>query len=412
MRSELISNLNSLDRIVVGNDFFLKSKLEPDDFNRLERSIKNGDLLGINIQDKSNLFGTVKIVFDETFIVFDLLPDDAFKLDKEKDNYVVFLEPGDERFIKTSSMATPTTQGDKGLIVYMRPFDASVDGVGTRVAMNPRELQKSGVKNRLLLGRVVTLGLPFMTVDFDNIGEYIASYNTLIVFANDTDIKKVRPFDKDRDGVGSRVAVLGSSMPFAENDVTKMYYGTIKEMKDRTTEFFYLGIEFDTKIVGGTNLGGLIDNDSGQYVLSYDVLVIDGSATKNVDNSFFLKSIADVLLSTTSQTNLNRIEVVESALAENFGADGKEAIEYALESKESFNLFQEILEGLGQMEARRLGVSVKPKIETLTPAPAAPKAPRKKKEPVSAEPIEIITPDTSVFQNEDELSSILDEFLT
>lgn len=300
----------------------------------------------------------------------------------------------------------------------MRPFDRNVDGVGTRIAVNPNALsilRAEGIEV-MLLGTVITMEYNHThQVAFDKGQAYederYVDDSHYIIFDSDEDAKKVRPFNNDRDGVGSRVAVSGMNMP-AGNDVRTMYYGTIKRVTDSANPNFFIGIEFDSKIVSGNSLGGLADNDSGLDVINYEVFIIDGSATKNVDNSFFLKSIADVLLSTTSETNFNRIEVVESSLAYNFGADGKEAIEYALESTESFNLFKEILEGLRQMEARRLGVSVKPKIETLTPAPAIPKAPRKKKDPVLAEPVEIITPDTSVFQNEDELSSLLDEFLT
>lgn len=245
MRAKRISNLNSLDRIGIENDSFLKNRLEPDDFYRLKRSIENGDLLGIDINDKSRLFGTIQNIYGDTLVVFDLLPDDLFNLDKVKDSYVAFLEPGDEGFEKP----------------------------------NPPEAPEPPI-----------------------------------------------------------------------------YPGLIKQNKNT-----------------------------------------------------ILKMIADIILSTISRTTTNRAEFTKAQIEDKISDN---EIRELFDNQEAYDLFQNILQNLETEEAIRLGTNAPSVFIAPILAPAVPKAPRKKKAPVAAEPIEIITPDTSVFQNEDELSSILDEFLT
>jgi hypothetical protein len=118
--------------------------------------------------------------------------------------------------------------------------------------------------------------------------------------------------------------------------------------------------------------------------------------------------MTDVILSTTSKTNFNRAEVVKSLIKDKVTED---EVRQSFDSQEAYDLFMDILQDLEKDEAKRLGTTVSTTTTTPTPTPMA-KRGRKKKEPVLAQPVEIITPDISDFTDEDELSSLLDEFLT
>lgn len=154
MRPEKISNLNSLDRIVVGNDNFLNYLLEPDDFNRLKRSIENGDLLGIDINDKSNLFGTIQNIYGDTLVVFDLLPEDTFKLVNKKDYLVVLLEPGDEGFEKPNPPEAPEPPKYPGLIkqnknIILKMLADIILSTISRTTTNRAEFTKAQIEDKI-----------------------------------------------------------------------------------------------------------------------------------------------------------------------------------------------------------------------------------------------------------------------
>ena len=306
----------------------------------------------------------------------------------------------------------------------MRLFDRNVDGIGTRIAINPNiltTLRGEGIEV-MLLGTVRTLEDDNVsTVGFDKgqaiKNELYVDEKFYIVFDSDEDAKKVRPFNDDRDGIGSRVAVLGSNVPLG-NDVTKIYYGTVKKIGAQFSRSFYVGIEFDSKILNGNSLEGLLNNDSGYFIKNYDVLILDEPIldepildepiTIKADNPYVLKMITDVILSTTSRTTTNRAELIK-ALIEDKVSD--EEVRQSFDSQEAYDLFKDILQDLEKDEAKRLGTTAPSVFITPTPAPIV-KRGRKKKEPALPEPTQIPTPDTSVFEDEDELSSLLDEFLT
>lgn len=290
----------------------------------------------------------------------------------------------------------------------MRPFNRNVDGVGTRVAVNSRNVFNWNGSDTLLFGTVARLDDDtYSKVDFDLHEPVYAYEKDYIVFDSDEYAKKVRTFDSKIDGVDSRVAVSGSNMP-AGNDVTKMYYGTIKRVSDSANPSFYVGIEFDSKIVSGNSLGGLADNDSGLEVINTEVLILDEPITIKVSSSVVLQMMTDVILSTTSRTTTNRAELIKALIEDKVSDD---EVRQSFDSQEAYDLFMDILKDLEKDEAKRLGTT--PSTIPTTPTSMPPvKRGRKKKEPALPEPTQIPTPDTSVFEDEDELSSLLDEFLT
>jgi hypothetical protein len=290
----------------------------------------------------------------------------------------------------------------------MRPFDRNVDGVGTRVGVNSRNVYNWNGDDTLLFGTVDRLDDDsYSPVVFDLHERVYVFERHYIVFDNDEDAKKVRTFDSKIDGVDSRVAVSGSNMP-GGNDVTKMYYGTIKRVSDSANPGFYVGIEFDSKIVSGNSLGGLADNDSGLELRNTDVLILDEPIASKVSKIAVLEMMTDVILSTTSKTNFNRAEVVKSLIKDKVTED---EVRQSFDSQEAYDLFKDILNELEADESKRLGLTTRPASTTPTPTPVV-KRGRKKKEPIVAQPVEITTPDISDFTDEDELSSLLDEFLT
>jgi hypothetical protein len=293
----------------------------------------------------------------------------------------------------------------------MRIFDRAIDGVGTRIAISPRtaRLKFGNEYSQLLLGTVSRLDDDKVSlVNFDTEMDSYVNERRWIVFDSGEDAEKFRPFDSQKDGVGSRVAVIGFEMP-AGNDEKKIYYGTIKRLIARSQDnSFWVGIEFDNPIVAGNNLDGLADNDSGLDVESRDVIILDGPIASKGSKIAVLEMMTDVILSTTSKTNFNRAEVVKSLIKDKVTED---EVRQSFDSQEAYDLFMDILQDLEKDEAKRLGTTVSTTTTTPTPRAMA-KRGRKKKEPVLAQPVEIITPDISDFTDEDELSSLLDEFLT
>lgn len=290
----------------------------------------------------------------------------------------------------------------------MRPFNRNVDGVGTRVAVNSRNVFNWNGEDRLVFGTVERLDDDtYSKVDFDLHDTVYVYEKDYIVFDSDEDAKKVRTFDSKIDGVDSRVAVSGMNMP-AGNDKTEMYYGTIKRVSDSANPSFYVGIEFDSKIVSGNSLGGLADNDSGLEVINTEVFILDEPITIKVSSSVVLQMITDVILSNTSRTTTNRGELIKALIEDKVSDD---EVRQSFDSQEAYDLFMDILQDLEKEEAKRLGTTPSTIPTTSTSMPPV-KRGRKKKEPALPEPTQIPTPDTSVFDDEDELSSLLDEFLT
>jgi hypothetical protein len=428
MRSEKISNLKTGDRVELQNETYLNNLLVADAMELLKEKIDNGDLIGVDsLYDTSYLYGTIVVLPTGPEVELDLLLGETLQLYFNSGYRVEVLEPGDDGYARIT--LTPTLQGKstqsagqnlaKSVNNYgfnIRPFDRAIDGVGSRIAINPNALttlRGDGIEV-MLLGTVRTLEDDKQSkVGFDKgqaiEDELYVHEEFYLVFDSDEDAKKIRPFNDDRDGIGSRVAVLGTNMP-AGNDVTKIYYGTIKDIK---AESEYVGIEFDSKILGGHFLGGLLDNDLGYFVPNFVVLILDGpildgSITIKADNPYVLQMMTDVILSTTSKTNFNRAEVVKSLIKDKVTED---EVRQSFDSQEAYDLFIDILNELEADESKRLGLTTRPASTTPTPTPVV-KRGRKKKEPIVAQPEQIITPDISDFTDEDALSSLLDEFLT
>ena len=126
------------------------------------------------------------------------------------------------------------------------------------------------------------------------------------------------------------------------------------------------------------------------------------------DNTLMLKMLSDVILSSTSRTTTNRAELIKALIEDKVTED---EVRQSFDSQEAYDLFKDILQDLEKEEAKRLGTTLSSVPTTPTSTPPV-KRGRKKKEPALPEPTQIPTTDTSVFEDEDELSSLLDEFLT
>ena len=126
------------------------------------------------------------------------------------------------------------------------------------------------------------------------------------------------------------------------------------------------------------------------------------------DNTYVFKMLSDVILSSTSRTTTNRAELIKALIEDKVTED---EVRQSFDSQEAYDLFMDILQDLEKDEAKRLGTSLSTIPTTPTSTPPV-KRGRKKKEPALPEPTQIPTTDTSVFEDEDELSSLLDEFLT
>lgn len=306
----------------------------------------------------------------------------------------------------------------------MRPFNREVDGVGTRVGINPLEFGDS-FGDEILMGTVLNLDDDKLSpVDFDR-GQPLEARNfayesTYVVFDNEDEAQNVRPFNIEKDIIGTRVAVSGHWLPDGIDD-NKFYYGTILEIDGTRNRGEVLGIGFD-EWIGGHSLQGKVDEGYGYRVSKKNVLILSedfklespqgsssglGEAIKSV--------MAELLLTNLSKTNSNRVNVVIEDLKSKVGEDWEAEIRKSIEPIEAAEIFIGLIKDLEKQEQERLqfGSVQTPSIPTTKqPKPVSSGKrgrPRKEKTP---EPKSMpTTPQASDVQSEEDLSALLDDLL-
>ena len=212
----------------------------------------------------------------------------------------------------------------------------------------------------------------------------------------------IRPFDREIDGVGTRVGVYGAkiaSTPSAYQDnPDKLFFGKVVRLDDDLNS----PIEFEDFV---NNSVGPVDKEGyGLYIREYDMFVVEEDVapqsptfTKKDAKEFISKTINDVLF----EKDINRVKVLEASIQEKFGKDWKEALvaQDVLDANAA-DLFAQILDGLKNEEDVRLGVSRKTE-STLSEA-EKPKRGRKKKELVQETAV-VIEPEIEIEEPENNI---------
>ena len=301
----------------------------------------------------------------------------------------------------------------------MRPFDREVDGVGTRVGINPRArgLNVDESWDKILTGTVLSLHDDRLSlVDFDRgqplEGRNFAWETSYTVFDSDDEVNKVRAFNIEKDQLCSRVAVLGDDLPEG-NDSKTFYYGTIREILRGTKQVEYVGVEFDKNIFGHS-LDGKVDDGKGYrvpetkiFILSEDFKIEQPKSTSQGMSSALKGIMAELLLTNLSKTNSNRVNVVIEDLKSKVGEDWESEVRKSIEPEAAAEIFISLIKELEKQEQERLQYG---SVQTpSTPASGRRGRPRKEKTP---EPkLMPTTPEVSDVQNEDDLSALLDDLL-
>lgn len=304
----------------------------------------------------------------------------------------------------------------------VRLFDRDKDGVGTRVGLNPWHFGNT-LGTKILLGTVKRLDADRNSLlDMDNgrVGSNYAYEYNYLVFENEDDANNLRAFDSTKDEIGARVAVTGINLPDS-NDSTRLYTGTIREIKGSEISDGYVGIEFDENI-GGHSLDGKIQSGHGWNVGKRDVFilsegfVLDGPKGSGAGIGGVIKSlISELLISNLSKTNSNRVNVVIEDLKAKVGEDWEAEVRKSIEPEEAAEIFIGLIKQLEKQEQERIqfGSVQKSSIPTTKqPKPATSGKrgrPRKEKTP-EPKPMPT-TPQVSDVQTEEDLSALLDDLL-
>ncbi len=247
----------------------------------------------------------------------------------------------------------------------MRPFNRQVDGVGPLVGFHPSRIgYESDDYDKLFVGRVSVLEDDFVSqIELEKgqpkEGFGYAREDSWIVFDNRAEADKVRVFNFKKDRIGTRVAVLGTWLPDA-NDDKKLYYGTIVEIEGTTNKDGILGIGFDENI-GGHSLEGKVDNGYGWRVntnwvfIPSDDLELENPQGSSSGLGEAIKSVmAELLLTNLSKTNSNRVNVVIEDLKSKVGDDWESEVRKSIEPVEAAEIFISLIKELEKQEQERL----------------------------------------------------------
>jgi hypothetical protein len=300
----------------------------------------------------------------------------------------------------------------------MRPFDRDVDGVGTLVGFHPSRIgYESDDYDKLFVGRVYDLHDDKISqIDLEK-GQprenlWYSKEDSWIVFNNRAEANKVRVFNVEKDGIGTRVAVSGWPLPDG-NDDKKFYYGTIREIDGTTNNDGVLGIEFD-EYIGGHSLEGKAEKGHGWNVNKNRVVILSEDFELNKPKGAgagwvgALKSLmAELLLTNLSKTNSNRVNVVIEDLKSNVGEDWEAEVRKSIEPVEAAEIFISLIKELEKQEQERLqfGSVQTPSVPTTSRRgrPRKDKTPEPKPMPT--------TPEVDDVQSEEDLSALLDDLL-
>lgn len=246
----------------------------------------------------------------------------------------------------------------------MRPFKREVDGVGTLVGFHPSRIgYESDDYDKLFVGRVSRLEDDLAhQIDLEKgqpkEGFGYVREDSLIVFDNRAEADKVRVFNFKKDGIGTRVAVSGTYLP--DPDGKKLHSGTIVEIEGTTNKDGILGIGFDENI-GGHSLEGKVDNGYGWRVntiwviIPSDDLELENTKGSSLGLGEVIKSVmAELMLTSLSKTNSNRVNVVIEDLKSKVGEDWEAEVRKSIEPKEAAEIFITLLKELEKQEQERL----------------------------------------------------------
>lgn len=300
----------------------------------------------------------------------------------------------------------------------MRPFNREVDEVGTLVGIHPWQIgYESDDWDKLFVGRVYELFDDKMSRINLEKGQprenlWYSKEDTWIVFDNRAEANKVRVFNVEKDGIGTRVAVSGFVLPDG-NDDNKFYYGTIREIEGTTNNDGVLGIEFD-EYIGGHSLEGKAEKRHGWNVNKNRVIILsDDFELKNpkVSSSGWadaLKSLmAELLLTNLSKTNSNRVNVVIEDLKAKIGENWESEVRKSIEPVEAAEIFISLIKELEKQEQERLQFG---SVQTPS-APTTRRRGRPKKEKTPEPKPMPTTPEVDDVQSEEDLSALLDDLL-
>jgi len=298
----------------------------------------------------------------------------------------------------------------------MRPFNRDVDGVGTRVGVNPWSIaDNDAVWDEILMGTVLRLDDDKKSpVDYDKgqplEGRHYTPEDSYVVFDNDEEASKVKPFKFGRDQVGTRVAVSGEYLP-QYNDHKKFYFGKIIKILGKPEGVIIVAIEFDENVFGGDSRaqGGTRGEGYGHSVLAKEVFVFSEDFVKDQASGMteVVKSLLpELLILNLSNTNSNRVNLVIEDLKSKIGEDWEAQVRQSIEPQEAAEIFIALIKDLEKQEQERLDFG---KVLSKEPIPIE-KVKRKgrpKKEKLEE-------PNTTLIEKEitdDEIGDILDSLI-
>lgn len=307
----------------------------------------------------------------------------------------------------------------------VRLFDRDKDGVGTRVGVNPLHFGDI-YGNKILLGTVKRLDDDRNSLlEWDSgqslDGTNYAYENNYLVFDNEDDANNLRAFDSTKDQIGARVAVMGNNLP-DDNDITRLYTGTIREIEGSEIRDGYVGIEFDENVYGHQLENLNIESGHGWRVGKRDVFilsedfVLEGTKGSGAGIGGVIKSlISELLISNLSKTNSNRVNVVIEDLKAKVGEDWEAEVRKSIEPEEAAEIFIGLIKDLEKQEQERIqfgSVKTTSIPTTKQPKPATSgKRGRPRKEKTPEPKLMPTTPQVSDVQTEEDLSALLDDLL-
>jgi hypothetical protein len=224
---------------------------------------------------------------------------------------------------------------------------------------------------------------------------------------------KLRPFNRAIDGVGTRVAVLGTNItPYTKDNAReRLFMGKVVRLDDDMND----PVEFDDFIKNSIDP---VDKEGhGVYIREKNMFVVEESdeeTSPTFQPSGFGGAIKDIiaelLVTGLSKTDSNRVSVAIEDLKAKVGSDWEAQLKASgALPEEAMDIFISLLKDLEKQEQERIEFGA-PRFE----APAIPKAkPRGRPKKEKVQPTEPMpsTPDIPAEINEDELSALLDDLI-